>query len=158
MNRLYKTEIKCEFQLTENVLLKVKPYLEASFPCVNCKRAERTVVFSEIGAAGICTPRKKCSGFKGELKAFNVLDVDGSKVASYDIEYEYSIFKDLKRQKEAEPGSSWARVSYTIVCPKCGEEKEGSTQTNLVRPYRRICTCGNVLYNEPEDPIEIKNA
>ncbi len=157
MNYDFKSKIDCSFQLTENVMLEVKPYIEVSFPCSNCKRDHRTVIFRNIGARGICTPKTKCVGFPGTLKSLVLSDTESGKSACFVIEYNYTDFIDTKYQRNTQNGATWTRIHYIITCPKCIETTESTTQTNIIRPIKRVCNCGNVLYHEPDNPINIEN-
>ena len=156
MDHSYKTKVICNFELGENVLLEIKPYLEVSFPCSNCKRDHRTVIFRNIGSRGICTPKGKCLGFPGIMSSLSIIGGEQSK-AEFLIEYNYSSFVDAKYKRPTKLGATWARVNYAMTCPKCMEQFEGSTQTNLGRPIQKKCSCGFVLNSENDNPFKFEN-
>jgi len=150
MNHQFLSKISCRFSLGENVLLEIKTFLEASFSCSNCKRNRRTVIFRHIGARGICTPKGKCLGFPGILKA---LELQGENDAVFIISYNYTEFVDSKYKTTSKPVPTWARIQYIMTCPKCMEQKASSTQTNIGRPTKIVCGCGYILATEKSDPI-----
>lgn len=155
----FKSIVTCRFHTTPNVILEVKPYLEVALACANCRRDNRTVIFRNIGARGICTPKSKCIGFPGQLNSIILLSSDKErfKDVSFEIGYNFYDFTDVKYGRQASPGATWARVHYIITCPKCIEASEGSTQTNIVRPWHNYCDCGNLLFSEQENPFEFMN-
>ncbi len=148
----HQSEINCRFSLSKNVLLEIKPYLEVSCACINCKRNGRTVVFRNIGARGICTPKGKCIGFPGVLNSLQL----SNEIATFKMSFNYNEFVDKKYGESSNALPSWARVHYVLTCPKCMGQTEESTQTNIVRPAKQVCNCGYVLNLENENPISFE--
>jgi len=155
MNHQYLSKIDCVFNLGKNVLLEVKPYLEVSFACSNCKRNRRTIIFRNVGARGICTPKGKCIGYPGILKSLELIQQSEQK-AVFCISHSYTEFIDSKYKNTSKPEPTWARINYIMTCPMCMEQTEGSTQNNIVRPIETLCGCGYKLNTEKSDPISFE--
>lgn len=70
---------------------------------------------------------------------------------TYRIEFPFKPFIDLKYGHPADPHPTWARVEFKVRCPKCRTLTESGTQSNLVRPWGKICPCGQKLFTETEE-------
>lgn len=153
---MVKHQYKLTFDLKINPesFITVADKLEISLPCINCQRDHRTIIFEDINKTGICTPREKCSGFKGSLiKREIIKESDGIKT-NYLIEFDYQPFIDLKYKRESNFNFGWARVYFSIKCHKCQKENSISTQENLVRPLNVQCQCGNIIFRDEKKPFQ----
>jgi hypothetical protein len=126
--------------------------LEVSLDCPVCQRRHRTAVFSAPGAVGRCTP----SGhpFPGVLLR---LEVRGESISSL-FSYEYTPFVDAKYPDEChyagfERGApTWVRFNFVVTCGCCGARRRESTQSNICRPWTKLCGCGTTLYEDNTAP------
>jgi hypothetical protein len=79
-------------------------------------------------------------------------------MAEYEVEYQYEPFVDAKYPDRlpyygpSEGVPSWARINFTLTCPRCRAVVPRSTQSNLVRPYTATCGCGYALYTDEVSP------
>lgn len=130
--------------------------LEVSLDCYACQRRCRTIIFKPDKSAGICTPTSH--EFPGRLLNFESRSEGNVQVAVLLFEYEHEAFRDAKypdevRYRSTDAGSpTWARVSFAVTCPACGQRTQQSTQNNICRPWRCVCrTCRQPLYFETEE-------
>ncbi len=140
-------EVSARFAFTEGVAVTFGDSLEVSLDCCICHRCRRTVVFQVGGVEGKCTPTGH--PFPGKLIGKEV----GVGSVSYRLEYWFEPFEDAKYKgiRKVGPAPTWARVGFTVVCPRCGESQRCSTQNNIVRPCHTDCRCGTRLYTEVEE-------
>jgi hypothetical protein len=122
--------------------------LEVSLDCFVCERLNRTVVLKLGEDSGRCTPTGH--PFPGRLLEMAVRPAIHSLTVTYRVLYRYEPFTDRKypARGRARGAPTWARVSFTVRCPKCGAVSERSTQNNIVRPWTCGCACGLPLYTE----------
>ncbi len=82
----------------------------------------------------------------------------GRLTVEYEIEYQYEPFIDAKYPDKlpyygpSEGIPTWARVHFTMTCPRCQAQVTDSTQTNLVRPHTETCDCGYELITDDAPP------
>ena len=106
----YQYLLSCTINVLPENFDSISDYLEISIPCVNCEREHRTIVFKEVGAVGICTPREKCSGFPGRLTAKEIIPNSRSVVVNYLIDFIFEPFIDKKYNSEIHLlNLNWAR-------------------------------------------------
>lgn len=153
----YQCKLNCRININPTFFVDVDKELEIAFPCINCHRFRRTIIFRGVNKEGICTPINKCDGFFGKLISCNIIKKLDFVEIEYLIVFFYEPFIDIKYDIESDLDfeSGWARISFNIKCPKCQIEKI-STQGNIVRPLNRKCKCGNIIYNEEKDPFNFK--
>lgn len=146
--------LTCTLATDPHRFVAVSSKLEISLPCVNCRRDYRTVVFEGKEKDGICTPREKCSGFRGKVVEKKIDRLADSVEIRYTLEFDYEPFKDEQLGKESILGKyGWARICFSAICPACGEEGLFITQENMVRPYLHKCSCGHTVMQEKESPF-----
>lgn len=143
-------EIACYLSPSKGSVIHYHKSVEVSFDCCNCKRTRRTIRFSGVDTTGICTPVEKCDGFAGRLFSVQPFESDGISFVKYQIQYNYIPFLDLENGNDSVCEPKWARVSFEVVCGKCGKSTINSTQNNLVRPHTVYCACGAHLYDDSE--------
>ncbi len=144
-------EIACCLRPSNGSVIHYHKSVEVSFDCSNCKRTRRTVRFDNVGATGVCTPAQKCDGFPGRLVSVFPFDLDGKSFVKYQIQYNYTPFLDLKNGNESTCEPTWGRVSFDVICARCGTSTAHSTQNNLVRPHAVYCACGSHSYDDTEE-------
>jgi len=143
-----------EFNLTcaDGELTTLEPSLEVSLDCYVCQRRLRTIVFESLGSSGRCTPTGH--EFPGVLTGVTRSKCGGH----FDFRYRYEPFMDLKypdewRYQGFQKGApTWARANFTVRCKRCRRVFIESSQSNMHRPWRRVCDCGAVLYLDVEPP------
>jgi hypothetical protein len=143
---------EARLQLRSAELLSAGTPVEVSLDCGTCSRRLRTVVFTQVGATGICTPTGH--QFIGQLDALQA----NRNIIRAEFRYEFEPFEDVKygdaRYQGFEPGApTWARLTFHLHCLACGLETRGSTQSNIVRPWSAACQCGAPLYDDVESPM-----
>lgn len=144
--------IRASLEFVPNAVVAFDRKLEVSLDCHVCQRRDRTVIFRPGETHGICTPTKHA--FPGRILNVESRVEGNAHIAIFLFEYEHEPFRDTKypderRYATMELGApSWARVSFDVTCPACGERSQHSTQNNIVRPWRRMCKCGRPLYAE----------
>jgi len=143
------TELKVQPENFINITNK----LELSLPCYTCKRIQRTIVFKNIDEKGICTPPQKCNGFQGKIIDREIIKSFENVKVKFLINFNYEPFVDKKYNLKSDLNSKWGRISFYIRCDNCNNQKEVSTQENLVRPYMIKCDCGNTVYIEDKSPF-----
>lgn len=144
-------EIACCLRPSEGSVIHYHTSVEVSFDCSSCRRTGRTIHFGDVDSAGACAPVQKCNGFPGRLRSVLPFELDGKAFVKYQIQYNYTPFLDLKNGNESTCEPTWGRVSFDVVCGKCGKSTVHSTQNNLVRPFAAFCACGFHLYDDTED-------
>ena len=150
MKRLGFAEFK--LVLGKDVTVAFEQRIEVSLDCTSCRRRCRTVVFPGLHVPGRCDPRRH--PFGGQLVQFQAVEHG----ARYEFEYSYSPFVDEKYPDEKRYGGhergapSWVRAYFETTCPSCGNSRTGGTQTNIVRPWTCVCTCGVPLYTDTVPP------
>lgn len=144
-------EIACHLSPSKGSVIHYHKSVEVSFDCLNRKRIRRTIRFGGVAATGICEFAKKCDGFPGRLFSVQLFDSDGRSFVKYQIQYNYTPFVDLENGNDSVCEPTWARVSFEVVCGKCGKSTIHSTQNNLVRPHLVYCACGSHLYDDTEE-------
>ena len=150
----YNFLLNCTLPVNPKSFIALANKLEISIPCVNCHRQRRTIIFEDINKNGICTPRKKCNGFKGKLSKREIIKKPNSIELNYTINFNYAPFLDEKYGIESNLDSKWARIYFTLKCTVCQKENTISTQENIVRPRNVKCTCGNVILKENHPPFK----
>jgi hypothetical protein len=126
--------------------------LEVALDCPVCQRRRRTVVFSAAGEAGTCTPTGH--SFPGILLR---LEVRGESISSL-FSYEYTPFVDAKYRDECryagfERGAPTSvRFNFVVMCGCCGARDWESTQSNIRRPWIKLCGCGAALFEDNTAP------
>jgi uncharacterized protein (TIGR02996 family) len=145
---LHVASVEVSLDFADAVKVSYADILEVSLDCCICRRCRRTVVFRLDGKDGTCTP----SGhpFPGFLLRKGGDGQEASCGARYLVAYRYEPFVDAKHPEWRRPVGvpTWARVSFSVACPACGEQGSHSTQTNIARPWTCHCRCGAVLYRE----------
>lgn len=136
-------------RISDGVKVFAGDTLELSLHCFLCERTNRTIILSAGEDAGICTPTKH--HFPAKILAKETLNQTKLVEINYQVEYWFASFVDRKYKKTAENILTWGRVHFQMTCPKCGEIKTRSVQTNLVRPWTCFCSCGLALYSETEE-------
>ena len=136
---------------TIGVEISFDPCLQVSLDCLECDRVHRTVIFAVPNEPGRCTPSGHA--FPGYI---DILRVHTKGTPSkrevqciFRLNYAYAPVVDRKypyRMSSRLP--VWGRVYFKTKCPRCGKESRRSIQTNSVRPWTCICTCGFNLYTE----------
>lgn len=155
----YLYDLTCTLETNPAFFGAVSNKLEISLPCVNCRRDYRTVIFEGTGKDGICTPKEKCSGFRGSLVKKQIDRLANTVEVLYTIEFEYEPFKDEQLGKETVLGKyGWARIYFSATCTACSEEGLFSTQENMIRPYVHRCSCGCTIMMEEESPFRYSSA
>jgi hypothetical protein len=155
MNRI--ATIAVDLPLNDGVQASVREGIEVSLDCSDCQRKGRTVGFRKSENHGVCTP----SGhwFRGILLDIRQRDEDGRFAVEYDVEYQYEPFVDAKYPDQlpyygpSDGVPTWARVYFTLTCPRCQAITTNSTQSNMVRPHTETCKCGYDLYRDEVPPI-----
>jgi hypothetical protein len=154
---MYQYSLTCTLNINPAHFECVADELEVSLPCINCERDHRTIIFKGIETQGICTPRNKCTGFLGQLTSREVSKNTNEVLIKYIVEFDFKPFYDKKHNIKANlPEFGWGRVHFTLKCDKCGSQNELSTQDNLGRPWQQKCACGNIVYQEKEQPFMYK--
>jgi len=146
--------VKVILNISDGVKVSADDTLELSLNCFVCERTRRTIILRVGEEAGICTPTKHL--FPAKILAKETLSQTKSVELKYLVEYWFAPFVDRKYKEPAEDSLIWGRVHFSITCPKCGETKIRSVQTNLVRPFTEYCSCGNALYSETEEYPKFK--
>jgi hypothetical protein len=146
-----RARISIALRLADGVSPAFKDSLEISLDCSVCRRAHRTVILSLGSTKGVCTPTGH--PFSGAILVKRVNDQPGGEQVSYEIAYDHEDFIDSKYPETVPTGLvAWVRASFAIKCPTCHRSQDGSTQSNLVRPYDERCACGRRLYEDTEPP------
>lgn len=139
--------------------------VEVSLACQRCCRADRTIVLSESSPAAHFGRALGYDGhaFDGCILAFgsdtapSEHDTDLVTVR-YELTYDFQPFTDAKYpERRVSPQPTWGRVHMQVVC-LCGRSIDTYTQTNLVRPRRVQCPCGQLLMREDEQVILFSDA
>lgn len=164
MNRTATIRITLRF--SPGVQITLDKILEVSLDCPICKRLHRTIMLatekrqitrsyrnetvhlSQAEKLAVCTPTLHT--FPARLVHKEVTTSEVPEII-FRFEYESRPFIDHKGRHSSEI-PTWARVSFTATCPQCRTETCTSTQTNLVRPYTKHCSCGYVLYVDVIEP------
>jgi|GEM_PF-1462637 len=149
MNRI--AEISVSLPFTSGASVTFDDKIEVSLDCHVCRRYHRTVIFSKGESKGKCLPKKH--PFPGRITAKEVSQDKRLTTVKYRLFFDYEPFTVEKSPETLKTSGklTWARVSYMITCPACGEFTEGSTQNNLVRPLNYYCDCGQLLYSEVKE-------
>jgi uncharacterized protein (TIGR02996 family) len=143
--------VQVSFRLAAKSSASFADSLEVSLDCCVCRRCRRTVIFQAGGAEGICTPTGHAfPGFwlgKEESHEGEVASV------RYRVAFRFEPFIDVKHPQLRQPVAmpDWARARFEVVCSRCGQANQASTQNNIVRPWTCHCECGQVLYTETEE-------
>jgi hypothetical protein len=132
--------------------------IEVSLDCFICVRRNRTMILRCGSGVAVCFKHRH--SFRARILDKHQADVGGCATGTYRIEYGFNPFVDVKDGRTADPLPKWARVGFSIRCPKCHQRSETSTQTNTVRPWGKTCSCGLRLFTEAEamPRIEIEEA
>ncbi len=150
----YLYKLTCDLNINPKNFISVGDELQISLPCINCQRDNRTIIFENVNKNGICTPRKKCSGFPGHITSREVINEKDRIKINYLIEFDYLPFFDLKYKVESKIKFDWARVYFSIRCTQCQKEQNISTQENISRPWIVKCECGNILFKDEKSPFK----
>ena len=148
----YEGIIRIRLDFEAQVRVNYRQQLEVALDCFVCRRRQRTVTLTGIGLPGNCNPT--LHKFPGYLTDVSVREPE----ASFTFRYDYDPFTDLKYPDERryapwEKGApSFARVRFDVTCPACGLVTQRGTQTNLVRPWTCVCSCGRRLYADRQAP------
>lgn len=161
----YQVKIEVPITLFKHVVaIEFKSNLLVSLDCSVCRRSQRTIILFDDQRLSLCTPSKH--GFPGRIsrmeisdrKKMGLLSSKSQVTATYWIEYAFETFIDKKHpQTEIRPRCGWGRVSFLLTC-RCGKTSEHETQNNLVRPWRAVCECNRVLYQETDETPKIAEA
>jgi len=168
MKRRYSVTSHLRFGNGVQVTLDHYP-LEVSLDCHVCGRGHRTIVMSTTGepATYPLTPEHsytvnnhgllaKCTPtgheYPGQMESVAVLSKPHVAIQIV-FNCDFEPFVDLKHGTEAKDECTWARISFSAQCPQCGKAGRQSTQTNLGRPHRTSCSCGNLLYDDIGAPL-----
>lgn len=141
--------VSAQLQLSPGVRVQYDDLLEISLDCSKCQRTRRTVILRQADNLAICTPTRHA--FSAHIVAHHISQ-DASPKLRVLVHYNYQPFIDRKHQHASTGVPSWGRINCTCTCPHCGNLSTTSTQTNIVRPWTCLCTCGYVLYS---DAIEL---
>lgn len=138
---LQQADISTSLNFSKGAKVTFSDTLEVSLDCCVCRRSMRTIVLEAGRAEGTCTPTGH--PFPGRIVGKRA----GARSVEYRIEYRYEPFEDAKYPvRRPQPCPGWARVSFTVTCPRCGASEEGSVQNNAHRPWTARCGCGQPLY------------
>jgi hypothetical protein len=142
--------VRFPFQFGQNVEVVFDEQLELLLDCATCQKKGRTVVIYPVKEASFCTPTDH--PYSAQIIDFTVTRYKGTTEALYKVAYSYTAFKDTRDKWNFDPFSqempTWGRVHFTITCPSCNQQKQKSTQTNIVRPWKCYCHCGYLFYEE----------
>ena len=168
MNRTATARVSLKF--SPNVRIAIYKVLEVSLDCPVCERLRRTVMLAteqyqvtrsyqnetvhltQAERPAVCTPT--LHDFPARVVHREVTNSLVPEII-YRFEYEFRDFIDHKGGHSSDT-PTWARVSFTATCPHCSTETATGTQSNIVRPYTKRCTCGQVLFVD-ESPPQIEN-
>ncbi len=146
--------VRASLEFVSNAVVAFDRKLEVSLDCHVCQRRCRTVIFRPAETHGVCNTTKHAKhAFPGRILDVESRVEGNAHVAVFLFEYEHEPFRDAKypderRYETMELGApTWARVSFDVTCPACGERSQHSTLNNIVRPWRCVCNCGRVLYS-----------
>lgn len=158
--------LSCNLNIPPKRFVRALDKLEVRLPCINCKRMNRTIIFEELGAKGICTPRKKCNGFSGYFTKMDVEENLNSVQIHFKIEFLYQNFFDSQYKSLCfldlggfSSSPNWARISFILKCENCEKELKITTQENKVRPPKFIrdeCNCRALQYIENVSPFHYR--
>lgn len=139
---LQHADISASLEFAEGAKVTFSDTVEVSLDCCVCRRCMRTVVFEVGRAEGTCTPTGHA--FPGRIVG---KQTSGPSVA-YRLEYQYEPFEDENYPgiRSPQPYPGWARVSFTVTCPRCGASEDLSVQNNSGLPWTARCGCGQSLY------------
>ena len=137
-----------ELDMLNSRVARVSDCLEVSLDCSRCSRRHRTIVFDRPNALGRCTPTRH--EFDGLLLRVDANDAGAMALFRYEYEpFVDAKYPDERRYSGFEAGApTWVRFHFVVVCAACGKESAATTQTNIVRPWHCMCSCGSVLYRE----------
>ena len=134
------------FELGEGVRLNADDLLELSLDCFVCRRCHRTVGLRAGLEEGVCTPTNH--PFPGAILSKNVQVLGSEAIIEHKVEFWFAPFEDIKRGGQAVGTRHWARVRFSLDCPRCQRRTSSSVQTNLVRPFSDSCECGFELFTD----------
>jgi uncharacterized protein (TIGR02996 family) len=143
--------VRASFRFAAGSRVSFADSLEVSLDCCVCRRCWRTVVFRPGPDEGTCTPTRHA--FPGYWLGKEEAGEGAVASACYRVAYRYAPFVDAKYPQQRRPQGvpTWARVSFTVTCPFCGESGSHSAQNNTVRPWTCRCRCNAVLYHEEDE-------
>jgi hypothetical protein len=161
----YTSTLTVPLQVSKGAAVTFSPLVEASLACHGCCRADRTIILSDSAPAEHFGPAIGYDGhpFYGRVVNFSSdttsHDHDADLItARFRLSYDFQPFTDAKYPERAvSPQPTWGRVRFTIRCT-CGRSVETYTQTNLVRPRRVRCECGQILLVEHEQVVLFSEA
>jgi hypothetical protein len=151
MNRI--ATIGAYFKLVQGATVAFADALEVSLDCVVCRRCHRTINFELGHQNAMCI--KTHHPFPGKLLS-KLASQEGSLTkVRYQISYEYEPFVDAKYPSLEPSGApTWARISFTLRCPRCQNDNHLSTQNNIRRPFSQYCQCRLLLFiDDAELPV-----
>jgi hypothetical protein len=152
MDTLATVEIR--LRVSDRVELLLDPRVEVSLDCCVCQRVGRTIVFDSRGDEAYCTPTHH--PFPGETVAIDSSYRRQLAIGTYSIRYQTGQFIDVKRGQPAVRHPTWARVHFSLGCPRCSAVVTDRVQNNQGRPWvKDRCQCGAALgaFDGPEFPI-----
>lgn len=163
---LRQAEVIVRLPVASSVQATFRHDLEVSLDCLYCRRAARTVIFVLGAESARCCPGSATRTdedhppYPGRLVAQDVgRDSTGAIIAVHRLEYDVSPFDDAKYGPEARPWTgypTWARVTFSLDCPKCGSAHLTSTQNNLMRPVSFLCECGYSFFTERREQPRLR--
>jgi len=157
MDRI-KFTLRVFFELPLGAVIEPGEMVEVSLDDFVCKKRLRTInIWQDQN-------KSTCRKMKHQFNAV-ITKVEMSKKANrrffatrekveiiYHVEYDFEEFYDDKEEsvnKHSHPLPDWARIHFTITCPRCGHTQKRTTQSNLGRPYQARCDeCLLKLYHE----------
>lgn len=143
----YNATVRASLIFSPDVEIILDKPLEVSLDCHVCRRQRRTVVMPE-NKPSYCTPTRHLHSAQVTQKEIS-RKADRTEII-YQFSYDFEPFWDTKYRSAASNKLGWARISFTITCPQCGEAMEQSTQGNIVRPWECVCDCGYLLFVDDE--------
>lgn len=165
MNRT--VEVKSHLNCGPGVQVVIVDPLEVSLDCHVCGRIHRTVLLNSSKGTTMWLPKNDVKITSDEIPAIctptlhifpaHVLNrqigtVASSSIISFHIGYTFQPFTDKEYNQTAIDIPSWARIHFTLICPRCGRASGASTQTDAVRPSIKSCVCGYELYIDNQPP------
>jgi hypothetical protein len=160
----YTSTLTVPLQISKGAAITFSPVVEVSLACHGCCRANRTIFLSESAPAEhFGNINYDGHTFDGRIVGFSsdrapAGDDADLITARYCLNYDFQPFTDAKYpERQVSPHPTWGRIHFTIRCT-CDRSVEGSTQSNLVRPRRVRCQCGQILLSEYEQVILFSEA
>ncbi|MEU9865868.1 hypothetical protein AB0D99_33895 [Streptomyces sp. NPDC047971] len=124
-----------------------QPKLELSLDCFICERTGRTTSFEYGQEHANCSgdqkhPRHPAAA---RISGFDVTHEKDRLALRAVVDFWWAPFHDAKRDTRSTAMTRWIRLYAAYLCPQSRQAGTFSTQSNLVCPVSRICTCGQPL-------------